>query len=136
VNRTPQPHQGPPQRSDTFDSHGPDERHRGNSSRLYQRYLTLAQEAARSNDRVASENYARHAEHCFRINKTGGEGKAAAAFDPIDQATVETRLAPAEPRQFMQTRDPESEVRRGSASPQPSPARPHRPTAPAATNGS
>jgi hypothetical protein len=109
-NLTPQRHQGPPQRSQTFDSHRPDERRRGNSSQLYERYLTLAREAARTNDRVASENYYQHAEHYFRINKTGGEGNLAETLRPTDYGTVETGLAPAEPREFMQSGNLEPEV--------------------------
>jgi hypothetical protein len=45
---------------------------------------------------VASENYYQHAEHYFRIDNAGRDGKSAAASRPIDQATVETDLAPAE----------------------------------------
>jgi hypothetical protein len=35
---------------------------------MYQRYLTLAQEAARNDDRIAAENYYQHAEHYLRVN--------------------------------------------------------------------
>jgi hypothetical protein len=69
---------------------------RGNASQMYERYLTLAQEAARADDRVASENYYQHAEHYFRINNLARDGVSAAATHPIDRVTGETGLAPTE----------------------------------------
>jgi hypothetical protein len=94
-NRPSQPHSGTSQRSQTFDSHGPGDRIRGNASQVYERYLTLAREAARSDDRVASESYYQHAEHYFRTGNAGRDGNSAAASQP-SQATVETNLAPTE----------------------------------------
>jgi hypothetical protein len=91
-NRASQPRPGTSQRSQTFDSHGPGDRIRGNASQVYERYLTLAREAARSDDRVASENYYQHAEHYFRIDNAGRDGNSAAASQPSDQATVATNL--------------------------------------------
>jgi hypothetical protein len=38
-----------------------------NSRRSYERYLTLAQEEARSGNVVGAENYYQHAEHYFRL---------------------------------------------------------------------
>ena len=77
-----------PQRNQTLNTHGPGERNRGNASQLYQRYLTLAQEAARSDDRIAAENYYQHAEHYFRVNKENRGGNSAGASPPIDRDTV------------------------------------------------
>jgi hypothetical protein len=37
------------------------------AQRSYERYLTLAQEEARSGNVVAAENYHQHAEHYFRL---------------------------------------------------------------------
>jgi Domain of unknown function (DUF4167) len=37
------------------------------AQRSYERYLTLAQEEARSGNVVAAENYYQHAEHYFRL---------------------------------------------------------------------
>jgi Domain of unknown function (DUF4167) len=65
--------QRPPQGSQAFNSQGPGERIRGNASQIYQRYLTLAQEAARNDDRIASENYYQHAEHYFRVHNESRE---------------------------------------------------------------
>ena len=59
--RAPQGHQ-------TLDSHGPGERVRGTASQISERYLTLAREASRSDDRVAAEGYYQHAEHYLRTS--------------------------------------------------------------------
>jgi len=93
-NRSPQSDRGTPQRSQTHDSAGSGDRQRGNASQKYQRYLTLAQGAARSDDRVASENYYQHAEHYFRVLNSSRDVNSAAASQPIGQATGETGLAP------------------------------------------
>jgi hypothetical protein len=83
-------HQPPrgPQHNQTHASHGPGERIRGNASQIYQRYLTLAQEAARSDDRIAAENYYQHAEHYFRVNNESRGGNSAGTSPPIDQGTA------------------------------------------------
>jgi hypothetical protein len=94
-NRPSQPRERPQRHSQTFDGPGPDQRNRGNSSQLYQRYLKLAQEASQSGDRVASESYYQYAEHYFRINKPGREDNSAEAH-PNDQATPGTAVAAAE----------------------------------------
>ena len=62
-----------PQNNLLLDSHGPAERIRGTAFQITERYLTLAREAERSDDRVSSENYYQHAEHYFRINKLDHE---------------------------------------------------------------
>ena len=49
---------------------------------MYQRYLTLAQEAARMDDRVASEGYYQHAEHYFRIGNAGAAEAAGSGLHP------------------------------------------------------
>ncbi len=54
-------------RSQTYDSHGPDVRVRGNATQIYDKYLSLARDAAASGDRVAAEGYFQFAEHYFRI---------------------------------------------------------------------
>ena len=54
-------------RSQAFDSHGPDVRIRGNAPQIYEKYQTLARDAASAGDRVASESYFQFAEHYFRI---------------------------------------------------------------------
>jgi hypothetical protein len=93
-NRPSQPNSGTSRHSQAFDSHGPGDRTRGTAPQIYERYLTLAREAARTDDRVAAEGYYQHAEHYFRVGNATRDGNSAAASQPIDQATVETRPAP------------------------------------------
>ena len=85
-----------PQNNRLLDSHGPAERIRGSAFQINERYLALAREAERSDDRVSSENYYQHAEHYFRINNLDHEGHSAAASHPIDRVTDEPALAPTE----------------------------------------
>jgi len=56
-----------PHRSQTFDSHGPDVRVRGNAMQVYEKYVNLARDAAASGDRIAAESYQQYAEHYYRI---------------------------------------------------------------------
>jgi len=100
-----QQHQGTSQRSQTFDSHGPAERVRGSAFQIYDRYLALARDAARGEDRVASEKYYQYAEHYFRVNNAGRDGNATVASPSIDPAPVETGIAPAGPSELEADRD-------------------------------
>ena len=63
-----------PQRTQTFDSNGPNVKIRGNAYQVFERYVALAREAASSGDRIAAENLYQHAEHYFRIMNANGEG--------------------------------------------------------------
>jgi hypothetical protein len=63
-----------PQNNQTFDSNGPTVKVRGTAYQIFERYLTLAREAATSDDRIAAENFYQHAEHYFRINNARREG--------------------------------------------------------------
>jgi hypothetical protein len=80
-------HQQPrgPQQNQALSTHGPGERVRGSASQAYQRYLTLAQEAARGDDRIVAENYYQHAEHYFRVNNENRGGNSAGTPPPIDR---------------------------------------------------
>lgn len=51
----------------TFESNGPDVKIRGNAAHVYEKYLSLARDAAASGDRVTAENYLQHAEHYYRL---------------------------------------------------------------------
>ena len=95
-------HQQPrvPQSNQTLDSHGPCERIRGTASQISERYLTLAREAARSDDRVAAENFYQHAEHYFRTSNAGRDGDPTGTPRPADPTTVETVLASAKPSEI------------------------------------
>lgn len=87
-----QPHSGMPQHSQSFNGHGPGDRIRGSASQICERYLILAREAARTDDRVASEGYYQHAEHYFRISNAGREGNPATGAHPTGQVAGETGL--------------------------------------------
>jgi hypothetical protein len=95
-NRPSQHQRGGPQRSQTFDSHGPGERVRGRALQIYERYLALARDAARGEDRIASENYYQYAEHYFRVNNASGDRHSQETARQIEPAPIETGIATAE----------------------------------------
>jgi hypothetical protein len=109
-NRPSQPNSGTSQDSQAFDSRGPGDRIRGTAPQIYERYLTLAREAARIDDRVAAEGYYQHAEHYFRVGNATHGGNSAAASQPNDQATVETWPAPTALSQIEEPVIPAPEV--------------------------
>src|ERR1700691_1411279 len=78
-----QPSRGP-QQNQNLNTHGPGERIRGSAYQIYQRYLMLAQEAARSDDRIAAENYYQHAEHYFRVNNESRGSNSAGTSHQIE----------------------------------------------------
>lgn len=61
-----------PNRNQSYDSNGPDVRVRGTAHQIFEKYQTLAREAATSGDRVLAEAYYQHAEHYFRIIQAQG----------------------------------------------------------------
>lgn len=56
-----------PNRSQVFDSNGPDVRIRGTAHQIVEKYAALAKDAASSGDHPLAENYLQHAEHYQRI---------------------------------------------------------------------
>jgi hypothetical protein len=56
-----------PQKTQTYDSNGPDVRIRGNAHQVYEKYLALARDATAGGDRVLAESYYQFAEHYYRI---------------------------------------------------------------------
>ena len=78
-----------PQRSQTFDSNGPNVKIRGNAYQVFERYVALAREAATSGDRIAAENLYQHAEHYFRVMNANGEGNPHGAPRPTTPADFE-----------------------------------------------
>lgn len=50
-----------------MDSNGPDVKVRGTASTIYEKYTTLARDAASSGNRVKAESYRQHAEHYLRL---------------------------------------------------------------------
>ncbi|NNC38793.1 MAG: DUF4167 domain-containing protein [Acidimicrobiales bacterium] len=51
----------------SLDSNGPDVKIRGSANTIYDKYTTLARDAASSGHRVKAENYLQHAEHYLRL---------------------------------------------------------------------
>ena len=62
----------------SLDSNGPDVKVRGNASTIYEKYTSLARDAAASGNRVKAENYRQHAEHYLRLVNTQEAAKQAA----------------------------------------------------------
>ena len=60
----------------SLDSNGPDVKIRGSANTIYDKYTTLARDAASSGHRVKAENYLQHAEHYLRL-LTEQQAKAA-----------------------------------------------------------
>lgn len=58
---------GNQQRTQVFDSNGPDVRIRGTAHQVAEKYLALAKDANSAGDRIMAENYYQHAEHYIRI---------------------------------------------------------------------
>jgi len=79
-----------PQRTQTFDSNGPNVKIRGNAYQVFERYVALAREAATSGDRIAAENLYQHAEHYFRVMNANGEGNPHGPPRPMTPADQET----------------------------------------------
>ena len=78
-----------PHRIQTFDSNGPNVKIRGNAYQVFERYVSLAREAAASGDRIAAENLYQHAEHYFRIMNANGEGNQHGVPRPTTPADFE-----------------------------------------------
>ena len=58
---------GQPNRTQVFDSNGPDVRIRGTAAQIFEKYSTLAKDAHSMGDRVWAESYLQHAEHYQRL---------------------------------------------------------------------
>lgn len=58
---------GSPNKSNNFDSSGPDIRVRGNAIQVNEKYLALANDASTSGDRIKAEGFFQHAEHYYRV---------------------------------------------------------------------
>ena len=62
----------PPNRNQIFDSSGPDVRVRGNAHQVFDKYQSLAREAASSGDRILAESYWQYADHYYRMIQAQG----------------------------------------------------------------
>ena len=73
---------GQANRHTTFDSNGPGVRLRGNALQLYEKYVSLGNEASAAGERITAEAHYQHADHYFRMHSTmvgGVSGKPAPA---------------------------------------------------------
>src|SRR5437016_6215921 len=107
-----------PQRIQTFDSNGPNVKIRGNAYQVFERYVSLAREAAASGDRIAAENLYQHAEHYFRIMNANGDAHAQGAPRPMTPADTEMmghEGEASEPLQYQQ----QQHVQQQHGAPQP-----------------
>lgn len=83
-----------PQRTQVFDSNGPDVRIRGTAHQVAEKYFTLAKDAASAGDRILAESYLQHAEHYQRvINSFVGEGVQERRPESSEQADDENPYA-------------------------------------------
>ncbi len=73
----------PNQRGGAFESNGPEVKVRGTAQQVFEKYLSLARDAASAGDRIASESYMQHAEHYHRI--ISAEAEAANGGRPRPQ---------------------------------------------------
>ena len=70
-------------RTNSFDSNGPDVKVRGNAIQVCEKYQSLARDATSAGDRVMAESYFQHAEHYQRIvNANGAAQRAEQAAQP------------------------------------------------------
>ena len=61
------------QRTQVYDSNGPDVRIRGTAHQVAEKYLALAKDCISAGDRILAESYHQHAEHYIRIiNEANG----------------------------------------------------------------
>ena len=82
-----------PQRSQSFDSTGPNVKIRGTPHQIFERYVALAREASTCGDRVAAENLYQHAEHYFRVMTAANEAHQHPAMRPTAPADLQTEMA-------------------------------------------
>lgn len=62
----------PHNRSQNFESNGPEVKVRGNAQQVVEKYLALARDASLVGDRIVAENYFQHAEHYYRVMTANG----------------------------------------------------------------
>src|SRR5881394_2807978 len=68
-------HGGMPNKSQSYDSSGPDIRVRSNAYEVLEKYLQLARDAGTAGDRIAAENFLQHADHYYRVVAAQSEGQ-------------------------------------------------------------
>jgi hypothetical protein len=104
---------GPPNRSQVFDSNGPDVRIRGTAHQIVEKYIALAKDARSSGDQSLAENYLQHAEHYQRIigtwdsetrERESSQVDEDEEMDTAEEAADNERQAPRPPRRHKPVR--------------------------------
>ena len=72
-------------RHTTLDSNGPGVRLRGNALQLYEKYISLGNEAAAAGERITAEAHYQHADHYFRVHQIAIGGGDDARRKPMPQ---------------------------------------------------
>ena len=75
-------------RSQVFDSNGPEVRIRGTAHQICEKYEALAKDARSAGDTVLAESYLQHAEHYQRIISSFNDQNDRASVDKKSQKTV------------------------------------------------
>ena len=96
-------------RNTTLDSNGPDVRLRGNAFQLYEKYVSLGNDASAAGERISAEAYYQHADHYFRVYSAvtaaseerrsqngGAQNRDQSAASQTGQAQEQAQAAPAE----------------------------------------
>jgi hypothetical protein len=84
---------GAPNRSQVFDSNGPDVRIRGTAHQIVEKYAALAKDASSSGDHTLAENYLQHAEHYQRIINSWAEDTQSSAPAQQEQQAPKKKAA-------------------------------------------
>lgn len=114
----------------SMDSNGPDVKVRGTASTIYEKYTTLARDAASSGNRVKAENYRQHAEHYLRLMNAQEAAKQEArekaeaeraargeSNDDEQEGNSDTRRQPRNIHQKKRNREQNTETDNGSDTP-------------------
>lgn len=72
------------QKTQVFDSNGPDVRIRGTAFQVAEKYVALAKDAQGAGDTVMYQNYLQHAEHYQRMINSWEEDNAKKSFEISD----------------------------------------------------
>lgn len=89
-----------PNKTQVFDSNGPDVRIRGTAHQVCEKYLALAKDASSAGDRVLAESYLQHAEHYQRVINSWEENmpsRVAEQSDNMVSKRTDSKSGAAEP---------------------------------------
>ena len=95
---------GSQNKSNNFDSSGPDIRVRGNAIQVNEKYLALGNDAFMSGDRIKAEAFFQHAEHYYRVFMLANGG-----IDPRKASTEENTVKEPVENELKATQDEKDE---------------------------